>query len=594
MRPKAILFLLCIIYGLAVQGQEARCLLDSARRYKQDDFPRSLHFAEQAYTLAGKQRNIPDQAAAALLAGTATYLAGNHDEALRWYLTAKNLYSSIHDTAGLSATSNEQCVLYAKQEKFTAANTANLDALTFAAIAGDTNLLASAHNNRGLYFYRLHQYDSSVYQLHIAYDLYRRSNNLVGMSYSLDYLATSLAEQGKVDEAIQLMEESRRLRIATKDKAGEAMAVNNLGELLMMQQKAREALPYFTEAGKMADTIHFTDLHAYTFLMRAQAYEQLGDYRKAYDAVCTYQGLHDQVLNEKRIKAIEELQARYETKEKDQENKLLQQRNSLQSLQLSRRSRTIYGLAALILLTAGVSYLLYNRYRLRQEARLKEELLRQQKLRMEAVMEAEEQERRRLARELHDGVGQLLSAARRKMQSLQMHDADAANEETANAVAMLDDSIREVRQLSHSMMPPALRNKELVPALKELAQQVMHTSKLEVYTDWVNTETLQPGKTQTLMLYRAVQEILQNIIKHAEANSVNIELVNHETELSLMVYDDGKGFDVEAVMLQGNGLGLKNIRSRVEYIGGKLVIDTSPGNGTTYIIELPVNGTASP
>lgn len=587
MRIAVILLWLCLHACFAAYGQSTPALLDSARRYKQDNFPKALAFAEKAYQQATAAKDAAHQAEAALLAGTATYLAGNHDQALQWYMTAKSLYSNTKNDAGMAAVNNELCVLYAKQEKFAAANTVNLEAIQHAAIAHDTAILASAWNNRGLYFYRLHDYDSSIHYLQKAYDLYLHSNNLTGMSYSLDYMATSLAEKGNVDQAIKMMEESRQLRIRTKDKAGEAMAVNNLGELMMMQQKAAQALPYFMEAGRMADTIHFTDLQAYTYQMSAQAYEQLGDFKKAYAATTAYQQLHDRVLNEKRIKAIEELQAKYEAKEKEQENKLLQQRNALQAVQLSRRSRTIYGLAVLILLTAGISYLLYNRYRLRQQARMKEELLREQQLRSEAVMEAEEQERRRLARELHDGVGQLLAATRRKI--AQQAGITAETEDTIGAsVALLDESIREVRQLSHSMMPPALRNKNLVQALQELATQVNHTTRLEVYTEWVNTETLELSTTQTLMLYRAVQEMLQNTIKYAEATTVNIELVNHDTELTLMVYDDGKGFDPEQVLRNNSGLGLKNIQSRIAFIGGVLVTDTAPGNGTTYIIELPL------
>jgi len=155
-------------------------------------------------------------------------------------------------------------------------------------------------------------------------------------------------------------------------------------------------------------------------------------------------------------------------------------------------------------------------------------------------------------------------------------------------VLLLDESIKEVRQLSHSMMPPSLRNKSLVQALEELAGRTRQTTAMSVETDWVDAADLVIDKTQTLMLYRVVQEVLSNIIKHASAATIHIELVNHEKELTLMVYDDGKGFDKDEILKTGGGLGLRNIASRIAFIGGTLELDTQPGKGTTFIIDLPL------
>jgi signal transduction histidine kinase len=200
-------------------------------------------------------------------------------------------------------------------------------------------------------------------------------------------------------------------------------------------------------------------------------------------------------------------------------------------------------------------------------------------------MDAEENERRRLARELHDGVGQLLSATRRKIQFLQANEgADVMSE----PLRMLDESIKEVRDLSHSMMPPSLLNKDLRQAIQEFISRINSNKELEIQTEWVNTDNLKLDKTTTLMLYRSVQEIIGNALKHANASTINIEMVNHDTEVTLVIYDDGIGFDKFEKQDTNTGLGLSNIQSRIAYIGGTLEINSAPGRGVTYVIEVPV------
>jgi two-component system NarL family sensor kinase len=377
------------------------------------------------------------------------------------------------------------------------------------------------------------------------------------------------------------------LKTRASDKMGEAIITNNIGEALLQQNGYTEALGYFREARRKAHELKFNDLEAHTWLMEAKASEGLKDFSKAYAAISGYLEIHDQVLNEKRIKAIEELQTKYETDKKEQENILLQQQNQVQALELGQRKIIIMALLTVVLLIAGISYLLYTRSRLRQQARMSETLRQQQTLRTQAVIEAEEHERQRLARELHDGIGQMLAATRRSLQ-VSDHAYQHTGAATTEPLTLIDESIRELRQLSHQMMPPSLRNKNLVEALTELLERISQSTAMNIHTSWTGMESTILDKTQTLMLYRTVQEILSNTIRHANASEVHVELVSHDTELNLMVYDNGKGFDLEDVYAGGRGLGLKNIRSRIAYIGGELELDATPGNGTTYMINLPL------
>lgn len=565
-------------------GQTTAQLMDSANAYVNKDFKKAIGFATSAYRSAEKSANTHDIAATAFLLGYTNYMAGNHDEALKYYVVAERQFASLHDTAGLQKVYKEKAVFYVKQKKFAEANTAVGIALAYAEILRDTSAIADDYNTRGVMFLDEKRDDSAICYFRKAYGYYHLIDQPVGMSYSLDYLASALGEIDSLEEALGYLQLSRQLRIRTGDKMGEALAVNNIGELLLMQKKPKEAITWFKDAAEKSHALNFIDLEANTYKMMASAWQILGDYKQAFNSSAEYEKLHEQVLNEKRINAIEELQTRYETEKKDQANKLLVEANNLQSLKLNRNRIAIAALSIVALLGILVFWLIYNRSRIQQQNHMREEILRQQQLRTKAVMEAEEMERQRLARELHDGVGQLLAATRRNI--VQLQPTPPAN---SDPLSLIDESIREVRQLSHQMMPPSLRNKSLRSAIEELAARLSQGNGLTVATDFIETDKLQTSPEVTLMLYRILQEISTNTIKHAGATTINIELVNHETELTLMVYDDGKGFDKQDVMAVGAGLGLKNIEARVAYINGSLEIDSRPGKGTTYIIEIPLD-----
>jgi two-component system, NarL family, sensor kinase len=209
-------------------------------------------------------------------------------------------------------------------------------------------------------------------------------------------------------------------------------------------------------------------------------------------------------------------------------------------------------------------------------------MLAEQRLRAQGIMDAEENERRRVAMELHDGVGQMISAARRHVE------LNIVNGKEGEALKMLDDSIDELRGISHSMVPPSILNKNLKQAIEEFIGRINNNGKLAITVDWVDADNLDLDKTTTLMLYRSVQEIITNVFRHARATAVHMELVSHDTDLTLMIYDNGIGFDKEKLSQTGKGLGLKNIQSRIAYIGGNLQVDSMPGKGVTYTIEIPL------
>lgn len=587
LRKCYILFVLlvCVVHSYGRSFQQA---LDSANYYRSRSATLTISFAQQAYSEAKKAQQHKAIGESAFMLGVGNYLSGDRNTALRWYLEAEQEYSIAKDTSGMIRVYSELCILLLKLNKIPDAHKAIDQGIALAAATNNTDLLGTAYNNKGLAFMDARQNDSAVFYYTLAYNKYKQINNDKGMAYSLGYMAS--AETHNTTQAMNYLQESATLLAKAGDKYGEAVAVNNIGELLLQQHQPLKALTYFEIALKKADSLKFDDLADNIYAMSATCYSQLGDYKSAYNAIQKHMALHEKIASEHLLKQTEELHTRYETSKKEQQNILLKEQNSRQAVLLSRNRILTGAIAAIALLVVGILLLFYNRRKLQREAAHKEELFAAEKQRANAIIDAEENERRRLARELHDGIGQTLAATRRKIQLLQPN-AATANGAVNESVELIDDAIKEVRQLSHNMMPPWLRNKTLHQAIEELAYRLRSTTNIAVHTSFTGLEDLQLDKLQALMLYRSVQEITSNIVRHAAATEMHIELVNHENELTIMIYDNGRGFNKDEVLQNGAGIGIKNILSRVTYIGGETDIDSQPGNGTTYTINLPLKET---
>lgn len=567
-------------------AQSIRQLLDSARHNKTKDFAKVIAYSTKAYEKAKAEKKVKLEAESAFVRGLGNYMSGKYDECLRWYFESERLYISVKDTAGLAEVYSDMTIFYLRGKKFKEADEVSKKAVQYATAINDKKMLPTAVNNRGLMFLDSEKLDSAIVYFDKSYRLYKSINDKVGMSYALDYKASALSGKNELDAALKALGESKQLRAGVGDKTGEVLAITNMGEIYLKQNRFKEATQNFLQTIINAKALKYTELELYGYEILGQTYAAQGLFKQAYEYQKQHLELKEKALDAKHNKDIEELQTKYETVKKEQQNKLLTAQSKEQQAELSRNQIGIYALIATIVFTAIIFYLIYNRYRVKQQARFREAMLEEEHLRTQGIMDAEENERQRLARELHDGIGQLLCSARRQLEFAQLDGINDADDNAA--LQMLDDSIKEVRDLSHSMMPPYILNKNLREAIEEFICRLNNKALVNIYTEWVNTDAIAIDKTTTLMLYRSVQEIISNVFKHAGAKNIHIELVNHDTELTLMIVDDGIGFDKDKLFKTSKGLGLKNIESRIAYIGGSLDIDTMPGKGVTYVIELPL------
>jgi two-component system, NarL family, sensor kinase len=211
--------------------------------------------------------------------------------------------------------------------------------------------------------------------------------------------------------------------------------------------------------------------------------------------------------------------------------------------------------------------------------------IRMHKDKIQAEIDTLENERRRIASDLHDELGPLLSAVK-----LQINNIETKGEEDQQLVEKssqhIDSVIHKLREISNNLMPNTLLRKGLKTAIEELAETYKKLSKLEIR--FTCEQELRLDQNKEINIYRIVQEVLHNTIKHSGADLLLIRLSKEENRILLATADNGKGFNYFLKSKELKGLGLRNLQSRAEVMGGELTCNSQPGKGVTYIFDIPV------
>ncbi len=207
------------------------------------------------------------------------------------------------------------------------------------------------------------------------------------------------------------------------------------------------------------------------------------------------------------------------------------------------------------------------------------------KNRIRAEISTLENERKRMAGDLHDELGPLLSAVRIQINHLEP-EKESDRKVIASASKYIDDVLTKTREISYNLLPNTLVRKGLVKAIEEYVSKLSHVHRLEISFEG---DPVQLEKEQEINIYRIIQEVIHNTIKHSEASHLIIKLKKNGSLLTLLTADNGKGFDYDKQVEYNNGLGLINLQSRTEVLNAKFSYESEPGIGTRYIFEIPIN-----
>ncbi|MEI3791019.1 MULTISPECIES: tetratricopeptide repeat-containing sensor histidine kinase [unclassified Chryseobacterium] len=203
-----------------------------------------------------------------------------------------------------------------------------------------------------------------------------------------------------------------------------------------------------------------------------------------------------------------------------------------------------------------------------------------------ALLEGQEQERGRLARDLHDGLGGLLSGTKLQLSSLDLHQSENIEDGISKSINQIDGAVEELRRVAHNLMPDLLMKYGLEAAIQEFATR-MSNSALDIHTEFINYSNSIPEDKQ-LILYRIIQELVNNAIKHADTSEIIIQISEEENVLHLTVEDNGKGFDPASLDVRKTA-GFHNIESRVQFLKGTMNITSELNIGTSIELQIPIH-----
>lgn len=363
--------------------------------------------------------------------------------------------------------------------------------------------------------------------------------------------------------------------------------LNNIGNSYRRSKEYQKALKYYKQAETLAIQKYYTKTKKILFGNMNATYYYLGDYENAYNYLYKYDSIKDQIDLSNQNTAISEIQEKYDNE------KLRADNLENEAKRRQNRNWLIVALLALVIGT-GIAILLQKnttkkRLLAEQEALLKQErvdnLLKAQELvSIDAMIAGQEKERQRVANELHDDLGSLMATIKLHFDNANSNTKDPALQ---NAQRLLEEAYQKVRGMAHSKNSGVMSDQGLLPAIKKMAQVISETNALEVTVeDFGMGERLE--NSLELNLFRMVQELVANAIKHAEATKVGIQLTQHEDNLNIIIEDNGQGFDRSKVIADQTGMGLTTIEKRVEHLEGHFTVDSVLGRGTSILIDIPV------
>ncbi len=566
-------------YGFKATNAANRMQLDSAKIYND----KALHYIKEDQSVAAKnqlavlyntygviyhQKQQYDSA-------TAMYLktikvcdeTGNHHQKVYAYSNLSVVYAFISDTL---KTERYARLAYGEAKK-----------------SGDT--LASLRATLILlnHFINYNRYDSVPGYARPALKMAEAKGDIRSKAKILHFMGGYYSENGKdTPRAYSFFRDALKLFREINSPYDEAIVLVNLGNISLSENKYPEAIAYLKEALEIENNLELLQLKTETLKSLSAAEAGNGDLSEAYQLLTDYVMLHDSLSLKTNEEMVQTLETRYQLQNKEDTI-------ALQQASIRQKNTLNYILLGSALALILILFLLYRNYTGRQklqQQRIAELEKEKQLLATQFLLKGQEDERSRMAKDLHDGLGGMLSGV--KLQLGAMKGNLVLTEENGvlfnNALSKLDESISEMRRVAHNMMPEALVRLGLEQALQDYCSSINPSEGLVISTGFYGLDQKMEGAT-SVTIYRIVQELVNNAVKHSGATEILVQVMRRNQSLNITVEDNGKGFDT-AAWQQQNTAGFQNIRSRVDYLRGRMDIKSTPGKGTSVYIECADHG----
>lgn len=572
-----------------------------------------------------------------IIRSNATYadsyqIEGKIDSALIYIEKNLDLARTLKDSLQIGIALLNMGVIYRDKMEFEKALAYSLEGKAIFEKRSDPSLLSQVNDAlQTLYNYRT-EYDKAIIYGEQAVAQARQQKDPMLLIKPLVNLSLSYIAKLDIKKGAQLLEEALAICKPLNNPGIEAVITQNLGDIALKnydipltKKYITYSLSVFQQTGSMDGqasclralaVCHLQEKNytlAKTLADSALVIDKKYGFKREEAAIlrvlsCIYYATNDvkkgfhyddqsNIILEAMVKDVisqqsANLEKKYETTKKENEIRQLKNEKQIQQLTIQKKNLFNYvlmGGAFLLLIVLFLVYRNYNQKRVLQEQRISELETEKKLLATEAVLKGEEQERTRLAKDLHDGLGGMLSGIKFSLNTMKGNLVMTPDNAQAfeRSMDMLDSSIKEMRRVAHNMMPEALVKFGLDTALKDFCYDINQMGATHINYQALGLENKQIDQTVAITVYRIIQELINNTLKHAAAKNIIVQVSYSPGHFNITVEDDGKGFDISTID-NTKGMGWTNIQHRVEFLKGHIDLKSTPEHGTSYFIEFPL------
>jgi len=566
------------------------------------DFDQAQIFFLKSAALAKKHSDLKGESRGLLNCGNIAYYKGDWATAITYFTKSAHIKEGLGDREGIAMIHTNIAAIYKEQKQYNKSIEYFDKSRIYYEQSGDSLALAEAWiNSAGVEIFRGKKKEAVVLLQQAIQFLTKKDQSAI-LLIAHTNLAFAYTELGNYTSALHYLNLASTAAEQLNDQVTRVFIFNLYGANYFYLKAYPKAIANYTQSYELGRELGLLNEQKKALFGLYEAEQKRGNYQQALSWHEVYGQLKDSLLNSENQTQLTLLEEKYDTKQKVQEitnlharNKTILLENALTSNQLKL---SLLSIALVLVAIFFLSLFFYQRNKRQQlllvhtqERNLERvnQLLKDQEISiLETTIETQQTERKQLAKDIHDNLGSYLATLKYQHEVVKpTNDNPELLAHYSTTSKLIAAACSEVRSISHQMATGFDLQFSLIPAIHELIKRIQTTKQFDIVFDHFPA-TIELEREVALTLYKIIQELLSNTLKHAQATKVELHINQHAEEVNVLLEDNGCGFDLHATR---TGIGLTNIYERIEQLNGTIELNSTPPTGTTCVIVLPLNVT---